>query len=436
MAQLDAPAPAPHVVIVGAGFGGLNAAMALGRAPVQVTLIDQHNYHLFQPLLYQVATAGLSPGNIAYPIRAVVRKQANTRVLLAEVAGIDTVARKVILRDSEIAYDFLILATGARHSYFSHPEWEKFAPGLKTIDDALAIRRRILLSFEHAEIETDAEKRKALLTFVVIGGGPTGVELAGAISEIAYKVMAQDFRSIDTREARTILVEAGPHILPAFPEELSIHAASDLAKLGVEVRTNSPVTAIGPGVVTIKDQAVHAGTVLWAAGVTASNLAQALHVPLDRAGRVLIHADLTIPKHPEVFVIGDLAALTDPKSGKLLPGVAPVAMQQGRHAAANIQRAIQREALKPFHYWDRGIMATIGRNAAIASIGRITLTGFVAWIAWLFVHILFLIGFRNRLIVLFDWAWAYLSFQRSARLITGGTSMEKRGAGGRANNES
>lgn len=417
-----APKIEPHVVIVGAGFGGLNAAMALGRAPVKVTIVDQHNYHLFQPLLYQVATAGLSPGDIAYPIRAVVRKQANTHVLLAEVTRVEPDARKLILKDRELPYDYLILAAGVRHSYFGHPEWEKHAPGLKTIDEALAIRRRILLAFERAETETDAAKRKALLTFVVIGGGPTGVELAGAISEIAYKVMAQDFRSIDTRETRTILVEAGPRILPSFPEELSAIAEDALKNLGVEIRTNSPVTKIESGAVTIKDQLVSAETILWAAGVSASPLAQSLNVPLDRAGRVVVNADLTISGHSEIFVIGDLASFMHQADGKPLPGLAPVAMQQGRHAAANILRAQNGEAMKPFKYWDRGSMATIGRNAAVATIGRVHLSGFLAWIAWLFIHILFLIGFRNRLIVLFDWAWAYLSFQRSARLITGGPS--------------
>src|SRR5579862_3595983 len=411
----------PHVVIVGAGFGGLNAAFVLGRAAVKITIIDQHNYHLFQPLLYQVATAGLSPGDIAYPIRAVVRKQANTHVLLAEVKRIDTAARKVFLADRELAYDYLILATGASHSYFGHPEWEAFAPGLKTIDDALAIRRRILLAFERAESETDPTKRKALLTFVVVGGGPTGVELAGAISEIAYKVMAQDFRSIDTRETRTILVEAGPRILPAFPEDLSAQAETALAKIGVEIRKNSPVTNIESGMVTIKDQRVAAETILWAAGVGASPLAKSLNVRLDKSGRVIVGFDLSIAGHPEVFVIGDLAAFTHQQGGKPLPGLAPVAMQQGRHAAANILRAQKNEALAPFHYRDKGILATIGRGAAIAAFGRIHLSGFLAWLAWLFIHILFLIGFRNRLIVLFDWAWAYITFQRSARLITGPT---------------
>lgn len=408
----------PHVVIVGAGFGGLYAAQALKHAPVQITIIDRHNYHLFQPLLYQVATAGLSPGDIAYPIRGVVRRQKNTRVFLVEATAIHVEARKVILRDGEVGYDYLILSTGASHSYFGHPEWEAYAPGLKSIDDALEIRRRILVAFEKAERESDPARRQALLTFVVVGAGPTGVELAGAIGEIACKVMARDFRNINPQEARIILIEAGPRILPAFPEELSTRAEESLGKLCIEVRKNSSVTSVQPGVVVIGNERISAATVLWAAGVTASPLARTLGVPLDRAGRVLVEPDLSIPGHPEVFVIGDLAAFLH-QTGKPLPGLAPVAIQQGRYTAKNISRRSQGLPTEPFHYVDRGILATIGRAAAVADFGVAKFSGFFAWVLWLFVHIFWLIGFRNRFIVLFEWAWAYITFQRSARLITG-----------------
>ncbi len=408
----------PRVVIVGAGFGGLYAVRALKHAPVRITVIDRHNYHLFQPLLYQVATAGLSPNDIAYPIRSVVRRQRNTEVFLAEAIAVDVKARKLVLHDGKISYDYLILATGASHSYFGHPEWEVYAPGLKSIDDALQIRRRILFAFEKAERETDKAKRQALLTFVIVGAGPTGVELAGAIGEIACKVMARDFRNIDPRHARIILVEAGPRVLPSFPEDLSAKAEVSLRKLCVEVRKNSPVTSIQPRVVVIGNEQIPAATVLWAAGVIASPLAQSLGVPLDRAGRVLIEPDLSVPSHPEVFVIGDLAAFIH-QTGKPLPGLAPVAIQQGRHAAKNILLRCQGLSSEPFRYVDRGALATIGRAAAVANFGVVKLSGFAAWIAWIFVHIFFLIGFRNRFIVLFEWAWAYITFQRSARLITG-----------------
>ncbi len=410
----------PQVVIVGAGFGGLYAARALKRAPVEVTIIDRHNYHLFQPLLYQVATAGLSPGDIAYPIRSVVRHQENTRVLMAEGAAIDAQFRKVILRDGEVPYDYLILATGASHSYFGHADWEPDAPGLKTIDDALEIRRRILLAFEKAEREAGPSRRQALLTFVIVGAGPTGVELAGAIAEIATKVMTRDFRKFNPREARVILVEAGPRVLPAFPEELAAKAEAALKKLGVEVRRNSPVTSIQPGEVVVGGEQVFAATILWAAGVVASPMARSLGVPLDRAGRVIVEPDLSVPGHSEVFVIGDLASFLH-QTGKPLPGLAPVAIQQGRHAAENILRLCQGRSSEPFRYADRGSLATIGRAAAVADFGVVKVSGFLAWIAWLFVHIFWLIGFRNRFVVLFEWAWAYLTFQRAARLITGNT---------------
>jgi len=409
----------PHIVIVGAGFGRLRAARALKHADVRITVIDRRNYHLCQPLLYEVATAGLSPNDIAYPIRAVLRRQKNSRVFLAEVVAIDTKRRKVVLQDGEVEYDYLILATGAGHSYFGHPEWEAYAPGLKTIEDALEIRRRILLAFEMAERETDEERRRALLTYVIIGGGPTGVELAGAIAEIAYTVMVQDFRSIRPQDARIILVEAGPRILPFMPESLSLKAEGALKRLGVEIVKDSPVTSVRQGMVMAGTQTIHAGTVLWAAGVEPSPLARSLGVPLDDVGRVPVNPDLSIPGHPEVFVIGDLAAFVD-ETGKPLPGLAAVAVQQGRQVARNILRTCNGLPSEPFHYVDLGTMATIGRAAAVVNFNWVMLSGFVAWVIWIFVHILLLIGFRNRFVVLFDWAWSYLSFQRSARLITGG----------------
>jgi NADH dehydrogenase len=406
------------VVIVGGGFGGLYAARALGKAPVEVTVVDRTNHHVFQPLLYQVATASLSPSQIAYPIRGVLRHQKNTRVLLADVVAVDPARRVVKLSDGELAYDWLILAPGARHSYFGHAEWEPFAPGLKTLDDALEIRSRILVAFERAERESDPERRRALLTFVVVGGGPTGVELAGAIGEIACKVMARDFRSIDTRDARTILVEAGPRILPAFPADLSEKAERSLERLCVEVRTGEAVTRMESGAVWLGEERIAAGTVLWAAGVEPSPLARSLGVPLDRAGRAIVNADLTIPGHPEVFVIGDLAACRD-AAGRLLPGLAPVAIQQGEYAARAVMRSVRGEARAPFRYRDKGTMATIGRNAAVVDLGRLRFSGYPAWLVWCFIHILWLIGFRNRFLVMIEWAWAYLRFERSARLITG-----------------
>ncbi len=408
----------PEVVIVGAGFGGLYAARALKNAPVHITVIDRKNHHLFQPLLYQVATAGLSPGDIARPIRAVLSRQQNARVLLAEAVGIDMGARKVILRDGDVSYDYLILATGVRHAYFGHDEWEQWAPGLKSLEDALEMRRRILLAFEKAEREPDEARRLQLLTFVIVGGGPTGVELAGAIAEISKQVMVSDFRAIDPREARIILVEAGPRILPAYPEALSSRAESELRHLGVEVWTGKYVTAIDGTGVTVAEQHVPATTTLWAAGVQASPLAKSLGTELDRAGRVVVNPDLSAPGHPDVFVIGDLCALQD-EGGDQLPGVAPVAIQQGRHAARNILLACRGEMREPFRYRDRGSLATIGRAAAVADLGFVKFSGFMAWLAWLFVHIFFLIGYRNRFVVLFEWAWAYFTFQRAARLITG-----------------
>jgi NADH dehydrogenase len=409
---------AARVVIVGGGFGGLYAARALRSKNVQVTLVDRRNHHLFQPLLYQVATAALSPGDIAHPIRSVLRRQQNARVLLAEAISVDLPARRLMLKDSSIPYDYLILATGARHAYFGHDEWEENAPGLKSLEDALEIRRRILLAFEKAEREADQHHRHSLLTFVIVGAGPTGVELAGAIAEIARQVMVSDFRAIDPRDARIILVEASDRILSTFPEELSEAAEVSLRRLGVELLKNKRVTSIDPGRVMLGTEVIETETVLWAAGVTASPLAQSLGVPLDRAGRVRVEPDLTVPNHPEVMVIGDLALFTH-QNGNPLPGVCPVAIQQGRHAARNILRALDGLPHEPFHYWDKGNLATIGRAQAVADLGQLRISGILAWLAWLFVHVFFLIGFRNRFVVIFEWAWAYFTYQRGARLITG-----------------
>jgi NADH dehydrogenase len=419
---LTDPDTRARVVIVGGGFGGLRAAKALADAPVQVTLVDRRNHHLFQPLLYQVATAALSPADIAQPIRSVLRGQSNVEVILAGVDAIDVAAKEVVLDEDagRLPYDYLILAAGANHAYFGHDEWAPNAPGLKTLEDALDIRRRILTSFEEAEREPDPARRKALMTFVVVGGGPTGVEMAGAIAEIARFSLARDFRHIDTRDAKVILIEAGTQLLGAFPDRLSRHALRDLERLGVEVRFGKPVTAIAPDAVTIGDETVHANTIVWAAGVQASPLARSLGVELDRAGRVLVNPDLSVPGYPEIFVIGDMASLKDPR-GRPFPGVAQVAMQQGTWAAANIVRAIEGKPARAFRYRDLGNMATIGRNSAVADIRGLRLTGFVAWLAWAVVHILNLIGFRNRVLVALQWLWDYLTLQRGARLITGVT---------------
>jgi NADH dehydrogenase len=407
----------PHVVIVGAGFGGLHAARALKNAPVQITVIDRRNHHLFQPLLYQVATAGLSPADISAPIRSILKGQANTSVVLAEVTGIDVQEQRVIMHDKSIPYDYLIVATGARHSYFGHDEWEAYAPGLKTIPDATAIRRQILLSFESAEIEPDLEKRRALLTFVLVGAGPTGVEMAGAIAELAHTALASDFRTIDPASARIILVEAMPRILTAFPESLAKKTQKALNQLGVEVRTHSAVEAINDDGVVIGGQLLPTKTVIWTAGVTASLAGKWLGADVDRAGRVKVQDDLTLPNYPSIFVIGDTASLM--QNGKPLPGVAPVAMQEGRYVASLIkQDIIGNKQHKPFHYLNKGNVATVGRSYGIIDLGWIRLSGFLAWLAWLAIHIFYLIGFRNRLLVMFQWAWAYLTFQRGARLIT------------------
>jgi NADH:quinone reductase (non-electrogenic) len=413
-----AVAQAPHVVIVGGGFGGLYAARALRRADVRISLVDRRNHHLFQPLLYQVATAALSPGDIASPIRWIVRRQRNIEVLLAEVVAIDRQTRECVLEDGRISYDYLIVASGATHAYFGHDEWKHDAPGLKTLEDALDIRRRVLLAYERAEREADPGRRRALLTFVVVGGGPTGVEMAGALAEISRQSLARDFRHFDPGSARILLVEAGPSLLTAFPEPLRDSARRDLVRLGVDVRTGARVTAIAPGRVEVGGETIDAATVIWAAGVAASPLGATLGVPTDRIGRVMVQPDLTIPGDDRVYVIGDLASLAG-ASGQPLPGVAQVAIQMGLHAASNIVRSTRGEARTAFRYRDLGNMATIGRASAIADFGWLRLDGFIAWTAWVFVHILNLIGFRNRLVVLVQWAWAWITFQRGVRLITG-----------------
>jgi NADH dehydrogenase len=414
-----------RVVIVGGGFGGLYAARALRREPVQVTLLDRRNHHLFQPLLYQVASAALSPGDIASPIRWILRRQRNVEVLLADVISVDPARRVVVLRDGEIAYDYVIVATGATHAYFGHDQWRKWAPGLKTLEDALEMRRRVLLAYERAEREADPVKRAALLTFIVIGGGPTGVELAGALVEISRQSLARDFRHFNPGSARIILLEAGPSLLAAFPDSLRQAAHEDLRRLGVEVRTGTLVTEVRDGCVEIGQDTIDAETILWAAGVAASPVGASLGVPTDRAGRVIVQPDLTIPGHSDVFVIGDLAAMLGP-DGKQLPGVAQVAIQMGRHAAKNILRAVEHQPYRPFVYKNLGNMATIGRASAVADFGRLRLRGYVAWLAWLFVHLMNLVGFRNRVVVLVQWAWAYFSYQRAIRLITDPCADERR----------
>jgi NADH dehydrogenase len=416
---MNDPAPLPHVVIIGGGFAGLDAVRALRRAAVSITLVDRHNHHVFQPLLYQVAGAALSPGDIASPIRWLLRRQTNARVLLAEVARIDAGDKAVILDGGErLAYDYLIVAAGATHSYFGHEEWSAYAPGLKTLDDALAMRRRMLLAFEEAERETDPSRQRQLLTFAIIGGGPTGVELAGALAEIARHTLRREYRRIDPESARIVLLEAGESILPSFPPSLRDFARRALRTLGVEVWERAAVTGVEADVVRVGEEGLSAHTIIWAAGVAGSPLGRSLDVPLDRAGRVFVMPDLSVPGFSEIFVAGDLALFTH-QTGKPLPGVAQVAKQQGRHAARNVARLIAREPTEPFHYRDPGNMATIGRAAAIADFGWARVSGVLGWLLWLFVHILFLIGFRNRLSVLLQWAVSYVTYQRSVRLITG-----------------
>jgi len=410
----------PRVVIIGGGFGGLTAARALARAPVDLLLIDRRNHHVFQPLLYQVATAALSPGDIASPIRWILRHQANVRVWLASATAVDPQAGIVHLAEGPeraVPYDYLVVSAGASHTYFGHDEWSEVAPGLKSLDDALTIRGRVLTAFEEAERETDIAAQRRLLTFVIVGGGPTGVELAGALAEISRHALAHDFREIDPETARVILVEGGPGVLSTYPEPLSTFARRALERLGVAVWTKSQVTGVEPGKVRLGDETIEAGTILWAAGVAASPLGATLGVPVDRAGRVIVKGDLSIPGYPNVFVVGDLATFEVP-GGRTLPGVAQVAIQQARAAAHNIERTLTGEPREPFVYHNLGDMATIGRNSAIGDLGWIRLKGYVAWLTWLFVHIFQLVGFRNRFSVMTQWAFSYMTYQRSVRLIT------------------
>ena len=413
-----AEAGKPHVVIIGGGFAGLNAAKQLRDADVAVTIVDQHNHHTFQPLLYQVATASLSPVVIAGPIRGILRSQKNLRVILDEVTGIDLARSVIQMGDDELGFDYLIIGAGSTHSYFGHDEWEKYAGGLKTLDDAVRMRNQILLGFEAAErAHTDDERRREM-TFAIVGGGPTGVELAGAIAEIARHSISRDFDVIDPRQAKILLIDAGPRLLLAYPESLSKHAQTDLERLGVDVRLNALVTDVDAHGVTLKSgERIEAATILWAAGVQASPLGRTLGTELDRAGRVVVNPDLSVPGHPNVFVAGDLAALNG-KDGKQLPGVAQVAMQQGRAAAKNIVRRVAAEPTEPFRYKDLGNMATIGRNRAVADIHGIRLHGFIAWVIWLTIHLVNLIGFRNRFVVMTQWVWSYFTFYRRVRLIT------------------
>jgi NADH dehydrogenase len=415
--SLPPRAPRPRVVIIGAGFGGLSAAKRLAKAPFEVTLVDRHNYHLFQPLLYQVATAGLSPGDIASPIRGILRGQRNVNVLLAKVSGIDVVGKEVLAEGRRIPYDILIVATGAEHGYFGH-DWTSYAPGLKTIDDATYLRRRILLAFERAESVTDPDERRRLLNFVVIGGGPTGVEIAGAIAELAKRALASDFRAIDPRCARIILIEAAPRLLTPLDPSLSEAARRSLEHLGVEVRLSTSVTDCDCSSVSVGDERVDTRTIIWAAGVKASPAAEWLAVAGDHAGRVKVNSDLSVPGHPDVFVIGDAATVAG-DDGRPLAGIAPVAKQQGMYVADLLIARVAGRTLTPFRYRDFGSMATIGRKRAVAQIGGFKLTGFAAWVLWSLAHIYFLIGFRNRLVVALNWAWSYITFQRGARLITG-----------------
>jgi len=414
--QIPSTVP-PRVVIVGAGFGGLTAAKALRHARAQVTIIDRQNHHLFQPLLYWVATAGLSPADISSPIRSILHRQKNTEVMMAEVTGIDLEQQRVLMGEHALSYDYLVLATGAHDNYFGHPEWEHYAPGLKSITDAISIRRTILLAFEAAEIESDPRKIQSLLTFVLVGAGPTGVEMSGAIAELAHKALASDFRHIDTKSARIILVEAAPRILATFPASLARKTKRKLERMGVEVRENSPVTQVDEHGVVIDGEYIEAHNIIWSAGVSASPAGKWLGAEMDRAGRVKVESDLSLPGHPNVFVIGDTATVT--QHGKPLPGVAPVAMQEGRYAASLImQRIAGKEQHKPFHYFNKGNLATVGRSYALVDLGLVKMTGFFAWVTWLVVHIFYLIGFRNRVVALFQWAWTYLTYHRGARLIT------------------
>ena len=421
----NAPARRPRVIIVGAGFGGLEAAKKLACEKVRVTVADRTNHHLFQPLLYQVATAALSPADIAAPIRGILSECRNMEVILAEVSAVDVAAKKVTAGELELGYDYLILATGARHSYFGHPEWEPLAPGLKSLEDAVEIRRRILLAFEYAEKVNDEAAKRAAMTFVIIGGGPTGVEMAGAISEIARHTLAKDFRHIDPSQARVVLVEGSKCVLSSFPEDLQEKAMAQLAALKVELRTGIHATNLSEEGLQVGDEFIPCRVKIWAAGNEASYVGKSLGVETDKVGRVVVNEDLTIPGHPEVQVIGDLANFSH-QGGHSLPGVSPVAMQQGRHAARNVLAMIAGRDREPFRYFDKGSMATIGRNKAVADLKYFHLSGWPAWMAWLFVHIMFLVGFRNRLAVMLQWGWSYLSFNAGARLITRNFQAEQR----------
>ncbi|HUB01855.1 MAG TPA: NAD(P)/FAD-dependent oxidoreductase [Terriglobales bacterium] len=414
--------PKPQVIVVGAGFGGLTAARKIAHLPVQLTVIDRKNHHLFQPLLYQVATAGLSPGEIAAPIRWILRAHSNVEVLLEEVVDFKPEERKVVTKGQVLDYDYLVVASGATHAYFGHDDWREDAPGLKAIEDAIEIRRRVFLAFELAERQMVRGNPDMPLQFVVIGGGPTGVELAGTLAEISRHALTNQFRNIKPEQTRIMLFEGGPRVLPAYSENLSQKAEQQLRHLGVEVYTSSMVTKVEAGAVWIGDKKIITPVILWAAGVAASPCGRRLGAPVDRAGRVLVQKDLSVPGHPEVFVLGDLASLTD-EHGKMLPGLAPVAMQQGRFVAQTIARDLERQPRRNFHYVDKGSLATIGRAAAVAQIGKLELSGYIAWLAWLFIHVFFLIGFRNRLVVMINWAWAYLTYERGARLITGSNQL-------------
>jgi NADH dehydrogenase len=418
----------PRVAILGGGFGGLYCAQALRRAPVDVTLVDRHNYHLFQPLLYQVATASLSPADVASPIRHILKKQENAEVWLGEAADVDPDRRVVQLEDGRLEYDYLVVATGVTHAYFGNDQWAERAPGLKTVDDALEIRRRFLMAFEAAEREADPDARNRLLTFVIVGGGPTGVELAGAMAEIAAESIPRDFRFINTASARVILMEGTDRVLPSYPPDLSASARRQLERLGTEVRTEALVTDIDAHGVHVGDEVIPAGNVFWAAGVAASPLGASLDAPLDRTGRVRVEDDCSVPGHPEIFVIGDLAHIE--QDGEMLPGVAQVAIQSGRYVARAIRADLAGRARGSFHYTDKGSLATVGRNAAVADFDRLRFSGFFAWLLWVFIHILYLIGFRNRVLVMFQWAWAWITYQRGIRLITGHAEMPLKRARG------
>lgn len=421
----DAPFPRPRIVIAGAGFGGLQVARGLADAPVDIILVDRHNYHCFQPLLYQVATAVLSPADVAWPVRHILSRQDNVTMLMAQVTGVDRAAHALITSEGPISHDFLVLATGATHSYFGHEEWAPFAPGLKDIEDATHLRRRILVAFERAEASDDEAARRRLLTFVIIGGGPTGVEMAGSIAEIARHALAPDFKRVDPRTARILLIEAGPRLLPALTEPLSAYARRRLEAMGVEVLTGRAVVDIGADHVELAGgEIIPASTKIWAAGVRASPAAQWLGAETDRAGRCLVGPDLSVPDAPEIFVIGDTAAVSDP-AGKPVPGIAPAAKQMGDHVAKAIKARLAGTAAPAFRYRHDGDLATIGRNSAVVKLGRLELTGFLGWMFWGFVHVYFLIGTRNRIAVALAWLWNYVTHQRAARLITGGTEVSE-----------